>query len=382
MLKAGRFGFLILLLLLTVTSVGAQGAASEVLLYDGAKVLVVGGSGISETLTLPDEARNLEVVADRYVAISPNREYFAFADSTMTSDGFTTTLNIANLDTGECCVTVDNPFTLEGTYIQVGPFSPDSSRLFVAATRWLPDSQTYESAFLIIDAATGALLQQTDPQALWGGEDNTSLLPQWTNQGITLYPSCIPCEGTFDGTAWRLNPDTGEADALDTYYTGTGDWLAATGEYIYAAENDDYAPPSGNFPVNNNVIEYRDNNGDPQVIYHQPGQFVPRPMWGLDGAAYMLQAPMLDNAIIVDRRGMAEAIELPAGIMLLAGTSDGWLLWSQSDGSLYHVTRWTDGLIHAEVIGSTGQSAQPPQVLQRPALGVSVADDSMASAVR
>lgn len=382
MLKAVRFGFLILLLLLPVTIVGAQPGGWEVLLYDGAQVLVVTRSGVNETVNLPSEARNLEPVVDRYVAISPDRQYFAFADSTMTSDGFTTTLNIANLNISECCVTTDSPFTLEGTYVQVGPFSPDSTRMFAAAVRWLPESQTYENTFLVIDSARGAVLQQADPQTLWGGDDNTSLLPEWTDEGITLYPACIPCDGVFEGSAWRWNPDTGEAFPLDTFYTGTGDRLAATGEYIYAAENRNFAPPAGNYPVNNNVIEYRVNSSAPQVIYHQPGQFVPRPLWGLDGAAYLLQAPMMDSAVMVDRRGMAEPVELPVGILPLAGTPDGWLLWSQSDGSLYHYARWTDGLMHAEQIGKTAQSSQSPQVLERPALGASVAGAAMASAVR
>lgn len=387
MLKATRLAFLILLLLTQVGTMLASplrqsDEAWEVILYDGSHVLVVTQNGVTQTINLPSAARSIEPVADRYIALSPDHRYLAFSIAAMTNDGFISSLQIADLESGECCVTDDNLFLQEGTYVQVGPFSPDSARLFVAATRWLPQSESYESAFLIVDAASGVVLQQADPQTLWGADDNTTLLPEWTNEGITLYPVCIPCEGTSEGTALRWNPDTGDASPLDTYYTNMGDRLVVTGEYIYAAENSDYAAPSGNFPVNNNVIEYRDGGGAPQMIYHQPGQFVPRPLWGLDGAAYLLQAPMMDSAMIANRRGTTESIELPAGIVPLAGTPDGWLLWSQSDASLYHVTRWTDGLMHAEIIGSTSQSAQWPQVLERPALGASVADTAMQSAVR
>ena len=385
MRRAVRYGFFLLLLLLAVTSVGAQSAHWEVLLYDGAEVLVVTAEGVSQTIKLPAEARSLEPVADRYIAISPDRQYLAFSKTAMTNDGFTSSLYIANLDTGECCVSNDSRLTQNISYVQVGPFNSTSNRLFVAVTRWLPEDEIYESAFLIVNPATGEILQQAEPGSLWDTHDNTTLLPEWTNTGLILYPTCIPCEGIFDGTAWLWDPDAGTAEELDIFYTGMGDRLPATGEYIYAVEDDDYALPAQPYPVNYNVVAYRADGtakDAPKVIYHQPGQFVPRPMWGLDGAAYLLQAPVLDSAVIIDRRGMIESIELPAGIVPLAGTPDGWLLWSQSDGSLYHVTRWTDGLIHAEVIGSTAQSAQWPQVLERPALGASLAGVAMQSAVR
>jgi hypothetical protein len=373
------FGLLALLL----ETAYAQTDSWEVTLYDGEQILIVVAEGTAETISLPEAAKHLSVVADRYVALSPDRQYFAFSQATFeTAGGFTSTLSIANLPTGDCCVTVDSPFTQAGTYIQVGPFSPDSAQLFVAATRWLEDQEIYESAFLIIDAASGAIIHQAEPQSLWNSADyNTTLLPEWTDAGMILYPACIPCEGSFTGTAWRWNPDTGVMETLDHYYINAGDRLALTGEYIYAAHNPAYIAPEGNVPSLTNVVEYRPDGTasiEPQVIYHELGQFIPRPVWVLDGAAYALHVPGSNVLTLVQRSGETITADLDNGQMMMAGTPDGWLMYDEADAAVHHYTLQADGAIIGTHVGDV---LSVPQVLSRPALGASVTDAPLVPAV-
>ena len=378
-----------LLFFVTFLPVRAQTGEWEVVLYDNTRLLVVGPEGGAESIELPEEAQNLEVVARNFIALSPDGQYLAFAKTDTTPDGsFTTNLKLANLASGECCIEPASLFVQDYTYLLVGPFSPDSTRLFVSAVRWLPEDERYENYVLGLDIATGEVAYDStngvsylsDPGSLWRDqENNTTLLPEWTINRLILFPACIPCEGVFEGRAWRWNLETGEAKEFDRFYSSLGDRLALTGEYIYAAENPDYPPTSGDFPIRTNVITYLSKGGasQEQVVVYQLGEgeaFVPKPNWVLDGMAYLLHVPSQTTATLVNRDGVAETLTFDDRRNFVAGTPDGWLMVSAEDGKhdLFHYTRTADGEIEATMIGTANVGF--PQLLQQPVLGTAISD--------
>ena len=138
-------------------------------------------------------------------------------------------------------------------------------------------------------------------------EQQGAFLHEWTEEGISLFPTCLACGGAIDGYYSRWNPETGEITPDVFYFNWLGDRLSQTGEMLVPIR-DETRPVSnddGMFPPNN-VVTYLPD-GDPasaSQVYFNPDMLnLPNPYWVDDGNAYLLHVWGQPTATLVHRDG-------------------------------------------------------------------------------
>lgn len=357
-----------LLVMVIVPTMAQDTAEWDVLLYDDAQILVVTADGMSDSIALPEAAQNIQRGNSPYnMALSPNRQYFAFVTEVSSSTAIDATLHIADLDNQTCCIEVESPLA-QPEVINLGVFSPDGTQVMVTfLNAYYRES---ESVIAILDIATGEIVTTLDP---WAALNAPAVFPLWWDEnGISFIPTCYPCGAGPIGAYQVWNPVTGDIIPNAGEIAGFGDTLPVTGEIVRAAQDTDYPTATdvdvmvGPF----NVIEYVSGEGaDATIGYYNPQNLnLMSPRWVIDGHAYLIDDQFAQSGTLVYRDGTTEALTYDDTQLFIVGTPDGWLAQRYATGELlYYQLRGGELVTH-----NLGQHDQTITVLAAPELGHSI----------
>ncbi len=376
-----RWLFFILSILMVAMPVHAQEYEWKILFYDSIQINVLTAAGVVETIPVPRAAQGLQRFSGlNHMALSPDQRYLVFVSGEGGGDGVApaASLQIADLVEQTCCETVPAPNNLQPDSITVGPFSPDGTQ-FVAnfATVYTADDEP--PVLVTIDLETLTIVHTLDLMDMF--DNQGAFLHDWTEDGISLFPTCLACGGPIDGYFSRWQPATGAITSDAFYFNWLGDRLDTRGELLVpmrdesrpVSNDDGMIPPS-------NVIEYL-SDGDPNSgvqVYFDPDMLnLPHPYWVQGGAAYLLHNWAQPTATLIQRDGTSQIVDLPAELHFVASTPDGWLM-QRNEAELYQFQVSADAIVTYQeiqnisgpvVILTTPESADENLVPLQPIIG-------------
>jgi hypothetical protein len=374
-----RFFLVLSLCILLSIGLSAPGAAAQspdwrvtVYDYDTSSFLFITAAGLQPGPALPGVQGFTQIYS---VRLSPSGAYAVFTGTTSDSDPGGT--YVANMMTGACCVTLQDPAqpTMSTTYI--GPFSPDGNQIVVSMLDMSyfegGSSQPPNSSVVVFDLASGSIVTSI-PFSAVPSQDQwavTAALGEWKQDGIRMAPSCWGCEGVWEGLYSIWNPATGTISAPVEPFDIFMKPLPATGEVLKAIANAAY-PQSGApmaYFAAANVVEYTADINQPtgQVIYFNPANpFVTSADWVYDGRAILVQlggrvSSLPDNPMANEATGEAyllfrdgRQVSVPANLgYALTGTPDGWIALQWDTGEAWVVKTDDSGSIQVTPVGTS-----------------------------
>lgn len=348
----------------------------RVVAYDDTSVFIIQGNGV-EHITLPETAQNRVPRGNTNLMLSPDERYIVYSDE-IAEDTSNLGTFIFDRETSRV-QTIEHPALTRTSdlnrneFVKIGRFSPDGQEVVISVAGW--DYGT----LLIVDVRTGEVTAEATTEALFNEDEdnrNYALIPQWTNEGMLLYPHCFPCEGFVEGYAYRwqarrLNADAPIISQTDipyrvVSYNLISDYLANTGEVIMAQRNENYLDLQRE-GLGYNVLQYVTPNTvnglDASVIYSNPSVpvFLLSPRWVVDGEAYLLHNDNLPTATLVWRDGTSLSIDVEDAPYFVSGTPDGWLM--RDETTFYHYVVNDDDSLSTQALPYENGNPQPFEIL-------------------
>ena len=300
---------------------------------------------------------------------------------------------IADLTLGTCCITLAPPLAQVYAYDLAG-FSPDGTQIALSYVGAADSGDIpFTGGMMIMDSATGALVQMTDmeaPSAALGDDGFAiwALMGEWSDVGIQWTPNCYACEGAFQGeySLWAPQKDSFIARS-GVFFSPFIDMLAGTGEFLAAGQSGAYpiSPELGMLPVPN-VIQYLPGgvaspfdalSGAP-VVFFDPAtlDLGEGAHWVANGSAFLVTPPNSAQWTLKDRAGAYQPINVTSGARFLTGTEDGWLA-AVPNGAAVELVRYVVSPVGA--FGAVIDRTQPRddyfpayQLLYAPPLGTGI----------
>ena len=357
----------------SVMTTFAQDDEWQTLIFANNQILRVTADGLTDNIALPQDAQDFQSGNTALpVALSPDQQVFVFVTEDNTGNGFTSTLNIANLEDNTCCTVIPTPDGRTWEVANLGIFSPDSRYLVINfINAYYVDS---DSILAIWDFETGEYQSTLKLHDTFNA--NAVFVIDWTEDGIEMIPTCFPCGASADGYTTLWNPETNEITEKYGFNASLMGSRLGNGEIIQGAQDEDF--PIGNADVMIgpfNVIQYltEDNLDHVETIYFNPDNLNLIDIeWVIDGHAYLIQDQFAEGATLVWRTGESQTLEFDDQQLFFVGTPDGWLMTDPSMWKLFQY-QWVDGELTMTDLGTFPLL----KMLQTPVLGASITDEPM-----
>jgi len=376
--KRNIFYLILIAVFYSIVPTFAQDDEWQTLIFANDQILLVTADGLADSITLPADAQEFHSGNTAFpVALSPDQNIFIFVTEDDDGNGFTSIINVANLEDNTCCTIIPTPDDREWEVSNLGVFSSNSRYLainFISA--YIAES---DSLLAILDVETGKYVSMVNPQDLFN--TNAVFFIGWNDDGIEVVPTCFPCGASADGHTMLWNPETNKISENYGFNASAMGSLLSTGEIIQGAQDE-------NFPMGNadamfspfNVVQYftEDNLDDVEIIYFNPNNLNLIDIeWVIDGHAYLIQDQLAQGATLVWRNGDAQVIEFDDKQFFFAGTPDGWLMTDPSMTKIFQY-QWVDGDLTLTDLGTYSLL----KMLQTPVLGESITDESINKYIR
>lgn len=249
---------------------------------------------------------------------------------------------VADLALGSCCITLAPPLAQVYAYDLAG-FSPDHTQIALSFAGAAPgDDFAYVGGMAAYDVTSGALMQVTNMEAPMdaldgGGSAIWALMGDWTESGVQWAPNCYACEGVFQGEYSLWLPQMNNFIAHSgTFFSWFGDFLAATGELLYARQIESFPiSPEISMLTIPNVIQYVPGGrfapfetlaGAPVVFFDAATlDLSGGAHWVANGSAFLVTPTDWPQWTLRNRDGATQSISVAPGARFVAGTADGWL---------------------------------------------------------
>ncbi|MBN1201818.1 MAG: SH3 domain-containing protein [Anaerolineae bacterium] len=351
----------------------ADPAAWEVLLLETSfmRVLQVTADGVQPLLDIP--AIHMSGGITR-IRATPDRRFVLFEWSRPAAGNLLISeIYVADISAGICCRQLEDPLNTALTVDWLGPISPDGTQVAISAgsqsivngeQQMTPLVQVFDiETGLMAASMTIAELQSefSPPAAAFGA---------WKADGIRVMPSCIGCEGVWQGHYQIWNPVTGTLSPPQEPFDAFRETLSATGEQL--KDTEDWAfPTSGaltnDFPAPNVVQYYADAYAPGQIIFFDPNSlYIEHVEWVWDGNAIVISLygpPVfrsdgspgfnwLGPKVALLRNGQQIELNKQLNGSFLVGTPDGWLGIDHEADTLIHNQILSDGSLTSTVIGN------------------------------
>ena len=378
MYKRTIFFLMLIAVFTSVMTSFAQDDEWQTLIFANNQIIRVTADGLTDNIALPQEAQEFVSGNSAYpVALSPDEQTFVFITEETVGNGFSSTLNFANLKDNSCCTVISSPDGNTWEVSNLGVFSPDSRYLAVHFYNgYIGESR---SLLAILDVETGEYVNTLNPSDVFNS--NAVYFIDWSEEGIEVIPTCYPCGASADGYTTLWNPETNEITPNYGFNVSSMGSRLGNGEIIQGAQDENF--PIGNADVMNgpfNVIEYftEDNLDDVEIIYFDSDNLNLIDIeWVIDGQAYLIQDQVAEGATLVWRNGETQAMEFDEQQLFWTGTPDGWLMTDPGMMKLFQY-QWLDGELKMTDLGTFPLL----KMLQSPILGASITDEPMGVSIK
>lgn len=365
---------LILLILPAPTQAQQRAAAWHVTILDTAtgSVSQITPNGVQLVASFP----TIPTLGDNIwrVRLSPDERFLVFEANT-SADG-SSRVYVADLQNNTCCTLLEDPLNAGLDIDWLGPISPDSTQVAIAASSMQFPPANFTPLIQVFDLATGAMVNSMAVSDLESEFDAPiAAFGAWKQDGIRLTPSCIACEGVWQGNYQIWNPQANTLSAPVEPFDVFRTVLPATGEQIFAGLDPAF-PASGQFAAyvapGNVVSYYSDAYAAPQTVYfNMDNLYIERAAWVMDGSGILAMhaGPFVmgpDGFPINEGAGPAYLIlrdgtQIPASQTttgnFFTGTPDGWLTRDNTTGALaYH--QYTNGAVQVTPLGALPDSVR------------------------
>ena len=331
----------------------------RVVAYDNDEIFVIRPYAV-EVIQLPETAQNREPPGNINLKLSADERYVVY--TTREKDGralgaFILDLQTESLRKVEQSIQWRSDEPAGGEIAMVGPFSPDGQQVTISMADW------YGGILQIIDVASGEVLVEAETsQLIAEPHRNYALLPEWSEDGLLLYPHCFPCEGFVEGFAYRWQPNDNSITRTNIPYRVVtyrlmSDRLASSGEVLVAGQ--DFSDRSQASPVTDvNIITYFDRDFMPDsstgmVVYTDPAELslLLTSHWVAGGRGYLVHSQTRSESTLVLRDTSLHSVD-DAARTFVSGTADGWIM--HDDFHFYHYTVTQTGDIAVVQLPFTG----------------------------